>query len=274
MSSWGTDPNSADQKPKYLLDNEVTKYRREDSYASIEGWVMRAGSPATGNGNINASPEILVAIGGLSGIAANAGFKLEIQSDFPEGGGILLDSTDGTANAGDDLLLEMGDGLGTPTITDIRIISGIPTIDHFLQDTSGDENDAILLDSTNGTANAGEALTCENGQDQTVEVEITWDEAITVAGSPQVTLTNGNEGTGTGRACVLTYTATGSSANRKRFKAVDIEVSLADVLTYGADDQVSLNSGTLSDTEMGSTSVPAFLDISDFSAITQTIVPN
>jgi hypothetical protein len=276
MSSWGTDPSSADQKPKYLLDNEVTKYRREDSYASIQGWVMRAGSPATGNGNINASPEILVAIGGLSGISLNAGFKLEqyTHDSVSEVGGLLLDSTDGTANAGDDLLLEMGDGLGTPTITDIRIISGIPTIDHFLQDTSGDENDAILLDSTNGTANAGEALTCENGQDQTVEVEITWDEAITVAGSPQVTLTNGNEGTGTGRACVLTYTATGSSANRKRFKAVDIEVSLADVLTYGADDQVSLNSGTLSDTEMGSTSVPAFLDISDFSAITQTIVPN
>jgi hypothetical protein len=274
MASWGTNPDSADQKPNYLREQGVGKYLVDDSYASNQGWVMRAGSPATGNGNINASPEILVAIGGLSGIAANAGFKLEIQSDFPEGGGILLDSTDGTANAGDDLLLEMGDGLGTPTITDIRIISGIPTIDHFLQDTSGDENDAILLDSTNGTANAGEALTCENGQDQTVEVEITWDEAITVAGSPQVTLTNGNEGTGTGRACVLTYTATGSSANRKRFKAVDIEVSLADVLTYGADDQVSLNSGTLSDTEMGSTSVPAFLDISDFSAITQTIVPN
>jgi hypothetical protein len=276
MSSWGTDPNSADQKPQYLLDNEATKYRREDSYASIQGWVMRAGSPATGNGNLSASPEILVAIGGLSGIAANAGFKLEsyTHDSVSDVGSLILDSTDGTANAGDDLLLEAGDGLGTPTITDIRIISGIPTIDHFLQDTSGDENDAILLDSTNGTANAGEALTCENGQDQTVEVEITWDESITVAGSPQVTLVNGNEGTGSGRACVLTYTATGSSANRKRFKAVDIEVSLADVLTYGADDQVSLNSGTLSDTEMGSTSVPAFLDISDFSAITQTIVPN
>jgi hypothetical protein len=172
----------------------------------------------------------------------------------------------------------MGDGLGTPTITDIRIISDIPTIDHFLLNgtdgTAANADDAILLDSTDGTANDGEALTCENGQDQTVEVEITWDEAITVAGSPRVTLANGNQGTGSGRACVLTYTATGSSANRKRFKAVDIEVSLADVLTYGADDQVSLNSGTLSDTEMGSTSVPAFLDISDFSAITQTIVPN
>ena len=274
MPSWGTDPDSTDQKPNYLREQGVGKYLVDDSYASNQGWVMRAGSPATGNGNINASPEILVAIGGLSGIAANAGFKLEIQSDFPEGGGILLDSTDGTANAGDDLLLEMGDGLGTPTITDIRIISDIPTIDHFLQDTSGDENDAILLDSTNGTANAGEALTCENGQAQTVEVEITWDESITVAGSPQVTLVNGNEGTGSGRACVLTYTATGSSANRKRFTAVNIEVSLTDVLTYGAADQLALNSGTLSDTEMGGTTVPAFIDISGFTAITQTIVPN
>ena len=276
MSSWGTDPSSADQKPKYLLDNEVTKYSREDAYASTQGWVMRAGSPATGNGNLSASPEILVAIGGLSGIALNAGFKLEqyTHASVSDVGGIILNSTDGTANAGDDLLLEMGDGLGTPTITDIRIISGIPTIDHFLQNTSADENDAILLNSTDGTANAGDALTCENGEDQTVEVEITWDEAITVAGSPQVTLTNGNEGTGTGRSCVLTYTATGSSANRIRFKAVDIQVSLTDVLTYGATDQVGLNSGTLSDTEMGGTAVPAFLDISGFTAITQTIVPN
>ena len=60
MASWGNDPSSVTNKPKFLLDNEVTKYRREDSYASIQGWVMRAGSPATGNGNINASPEMLV----------------------------------------------------------------------------------------------------------------------------------------------------------------------------------------------------------------------
>jgi len=279
MPTWGTDPDSTDQKPNYLREQGVGKYLVDDSYATNQGWVMRAGSPATGNGNINASPEILVAIGNLAGMASNAGFQLEQYSaGFTDRSRIILDSTDGTANAGDDLLLEMGDGLGTPTITDIRIISGIPTIDHFLLNgtdgTSTDADDAILLDSTNGTANAGEALTCENGEDQTVEVEITWDEAITVAGSPQVTLTNGNQGTGSGRSCVLTYTATGSSANRIRFKAVDIQVSLADVLTYGATDQVGLNSGTLSDTEMGGTAVPAFLDISGFTAITQTIVPN
>ena len=238
MSSWGTDPNSADQKPKYLLDNEVTKYRREDSYATNQGWVMRAGSPATGNGNINAAPEILVAIGGLAGLSANAGFKQELYTDFPEGGGIILNSTDGTANAGDDLLLEAGDGLGTPNITDVRFITSAPA----------------------------------GGSSKTVTVEVTWDEGITVAGSPQVTVANNNAGSGSGRACVLTYTATGSSANRKRFTATNITVAEDDVLSVGAaTGSLALNSGTLSDTEMGGTAVPAFLSLTDTSAVTQTV---
>ena len=238
MSSWGTDPNSADQKPKYLLDNEVTKYRREDSYASIEGWVMRAGSPATGNGNINASPEILVAIGNLAGMASNAGFQLEQYSaGFTDRSRIILDSTNGTANAGDDLILEAGDGLGTPNPTAVRFVTDIPAA----------------------------------GSSKTVTVEITWDEAVTVAGTPQVTCVNGNEGSGAGRTCVLSYTATGSSANRKRFTATNITVAADDVITLGAADQLALNSGTISDTEMGGTSVPVFLDLSGITAVTQTI---
>jgi hypothetical protein len=236
MSSWGTDPNSADQKPNYLLDNEVTKYRREDSYATNQGWVMRAGSPATGNGNINASPEILVAIGGLAGLAANAGFGLEQYSaGWP--GGIILDSTNGSANAGDDLLLEAGDGLGTPNVTAARFVTAIPAA----------------------------------GSSKTVTVEITWDEAVTVAGTPQVTGVNGNEGSGAGRTCVLSYTATGSSANRKRFTASNITVAADDVITLAGADQLALNGGTISDTEMGGTAVPVFLDLSDITAVTQTI---
>ena len=238
MSSWGIDPSSVTNKPKYLLDNEVTKYRREDSYATNQGWVMRAGSPATGNGNINAAPEILVAIGGLAGLSANAGFKQELYTDFPEGGGIILNSTDGTANAGDDLLLEAGDGLGTPNITDVRFITSAPA----------------------------------GGSSKTVTVEVTWDEGITVAGSPQVTVANNNAGSGSGRACVLTYTATGSSANRKRFTATNITVAEDDVLSVGAaTGSLALNSGTLSDTEMGGTAVPAFLSLTDTSAVTQTV---
>ena len=239
MASWGTNPDSADQKPNYLREQGVGKYLVDDSYASNQGWVMRAGSPATGNGNINASPEILVAIGGLSGIAANAGFKLEIQSDdsVSDVGSLILDSTNGTANAGDDLLLEAGDGLGTPNPTAVRFVTDIPAA----------------------------------GSSKTVTVEITWDEAVTVAGTPQVTCVNGNEGSGAGRTCVLSYTATGSSANRKRFTATNITVAADDVITLGAADQLALNSGTISDTEMGGTSVPVFLDLSGITAVTQTI---
>jgi len=238
MPSWGTDPNSTDQKPNYLREQGVGKYLVDDSYASNQGWVMRAGSPATGNGNLDASPEILVAIGNLAGMKDNAGFQLEQYSaGFTDRSRIVLNSTDGTANAGDDLILEMGDGLGTPNPTAVRFVTDIPAA----------------------------------GSSKTVTVEITWDEAVTVAGSPQVTCVNGNQGTGSGRTCVLTFTTTGSSANRKRFTATNITVAADDVITLAGTDQLALNSGTISDTEAGGTAVPAFLDLSDITAVTQTI---
>ena len=238
MPTWGTDPNSTDQKPNYLREQGVGKYLVDDSYATNRGWVMRAGSPATGNGNINAAPEILVAIGNLAGMKENAGFGLERgTSGYTDRSRLILDSTNGTANAGDDLILEAGDGLGTPNPTAVRFVTAIPTA----------------------------------GSSKTVTVEITWDEAVTVAGTPQVTCVNGNEGSGAGRTCVLSYTATGSSANRKRFTATNITVAADDVITLGGADQLALNSGTISDTEAGSTNVPAFLDLSDITAVTQTI---
>jgi len=238
MPSWGTDPNSTDQKPNYLREQGVGKYLVDDSYASNQGWVMRAGSPATGNGNLDASPEILVAIGNLAGMKDNAGFQLEQYSaGFTDRSRIVLNSTDGTANAGDDLILEMGDGLGTPNPTAVRFVTDIPAA----------------------------------GSSKTVTVEITWDEAVTVAGSPQVTCVNGNQGTGSGRTCVLTFTTTGSSANRKRFTATNITVAANDVITLAGADQLALNSGTISDTEAGGTAVPAFLDLTDITAVTQTI---
>jgi len=238
MPSWGTDPDSTDQRPNYLREQGVGKYLVDDSYASNEGWVMRAGSPATGNGNINASPEILVAIGNLAGMKDNAGFQLEQYSaGFTDRSRIILDSTDGTANAGDDMILEAGDGLGTPNPIAVRFVTDIPAA----------------------------------GSSKTVTVEVTWDEAVTVAGTPQVTCVNGNQGTGSGRTCVLSFTATGSSANRKRFTATNITVAADDVITLGGADQLALNSGTISDTEAGSTNVPVFLDLSGITAVTQTI---
>jgi hypothetical protein len=110
------------------------------------------------------------------------------------------------------------------------------------------------------------------GSSKTVTVEVTWDERVTIAGSPQLTLANGNEGSGSGRTCVLTYTATGSTANRKRFTAADITVAENDIITLGGGSQadIALNSGTLSDTTVGGTTTAALRVLTALSAQTQT----
>ena len=60
MALWGKAHASADNKPKYLPDNTNSDYDMHDAYATNSGWVMKAGSKATGNGNTSAAPEILV----------------------------------------------------------------------------------------------------------------------------------------------------------------------------------------------------------------------
>ena len=106
----------------------------------------------------------------------------------------------------------------------------------------------------------------------TCTVEVTWDERVTVAGSPQITLANGNEGTGSGRTCVLTYTATGSTANRKRFTATPTVVA-NDIITLGGGSQadIALNSGTLSDTTVGGTTTAALRVLTALDAQTVTV---
>jgi hypothetical protein len=106
----------------------------------------------------------------------------------------------------------------------------------------------------------------------TVTVEVTWDERVTVAGSPTLTLANGNEGSGSGRTCVLTYTATGSTANRKRFTATPTSVT-SDVITLGGGSQadIALAGGTISDTTVGGTTTAALLVLTALTAQTITI---
>ena len=106
----------------------------------------------------------------------------------------------------------------------------------------------------------------------TCTVEVTWDERVTIAGSPQLTLANGNEGSGSGRTCVLTYTATGSTANRKRFTATPTVVA-DDVITLGGGSQadIALNSGTLSDTSVGGSTTAALRVLTALSAQTVTV---
>ena len=179
---WGKSASSATNKPKFLLDNEDAKYNRNNAYATASGWVMRAGTAATGNDNTSADPEILVAIGGLSTTISSA------------------------------------------TITDARFIVGSTATTDM---TAGDGTQRILL-------------------------EITWDEAVTVTGSPQIVVANNDASGGGYGNHTLTYTATGSTANRKRFEKTSASLGNTDVLTVGGSN-ISLNSGTIKDTADGST---------------------
>ena len=187
---WGKSASSATNKPKFLLDNEDAKYNRNNAYATASGWVMRAGTAATGNDNTSADPEILVAIGELSTTVSSA------------------------------------------TITDARFVVGSTATTDM---TAGDGTQRIL-------------------------VEVTWDEEVTVAGTPQIVVVNGNQaGAGYGNH-TLSYIASGSTANRKRFEATSRGLGNTDVLTTPA--AITLNSGIISATVVGGTTLAASLDIS------------
>ena len=124
-------------------------------------------------------------------------------------------------------------GLRTPTVTNLRYVVGTAATTDM---TAGDGTQRIL-------------------------VEVTWDEAVTVAGSPQITVVNGNQSSAGYGNHVLTYTATGSTANRKRFEKTSASLGNTDVLTTPA--AIALNSGTISDTVVGGTTLAASLDISN-----------
>ena len=192
MPLWGKTAAGATNKPKWLPEDENSDYNKATVYADTSGWVVAPGTANSGSDNVNAQPEVLACIGGLSTT------------------------------------------LAAPTVTKIRIVQS--------------------------TIAAGS---------KTITAEVTWDEKVTVAGSPQVVIANGNQGTGSGRGPhTLTYTATGSTANRKRFTVASQTVAENDVLTLGGAN-ITLNSGTITDTADGSTA--ASLVLSGETAVTLTV---
>ena len=206
MSLWGDAHAASTNKPKFLPEDENSDYNRADCYATQAGWVMQAGLSSSGNSNTSATPEVLVASGGLAG------------------------ATDTT-------------GLRAPTTTAMRYVIGT----------------TAATDLTNSTG-------------ATITVEITWDEGITVVGSPTLAIANGNQGAGSGRGpYTLVYTATGSTANRKRFTLASQIIVTADILTIGGANIV-LAGGTISDTVRGGTAQAASLVLSGLTAVTHTVL--
>ena len=197
MGLWGTTHSAATNKPKFAPDNEDSDYKREGIYATNSGWVRAAGTPANGNDNASADPEVLVAIGDLAGSSATTGLR-------------------------------------TPTVTDVRYIVGTTAT-----------TDLTAADSTAG-----------------ITVEVTWDEAVTVVGSPTIVVANSNASGGGFGNYTLVYTATGSTANRKRFTLTSQSLGNTDVLTTGANPIVLAGGSTISDTAVGGTTVAASLVLS------------
>jgi len=156
----------------------------------------------------------------------------------------------GNTSADPEILVAIGDlagstdttGLRAPTVTNMRFIWGTGA-------------------TTDGSAGDGT---------QRILVEITWDEAVTVAGSPQIVVDNGDQSGGGYGDHTLTYTASGSTANRKRFVATSRGLGNTDVLTIGGTN-LALNSGTISDTVRGGTSQAASLVLSGLTAVTHTV---
>ena len=203
MGSWGTDHASATNKPKFLPEDENSDYTRADAYATNNGWVMKAGSKATGNGNANAKPEILVAIRGLAGSSGTTGLR-------------------------------------SATVTKMEYVIGTTAATDF-------------------TAQEGSA---------DVRVRITYDEAVTVTGTPQLVIANGNESSAGQGNYTLSYEPTLSDANRLLFRATSRSLSVGDVLTVGGSN-IALNSGTIKDTADGATN--SSLVRSGLTAITHTV---
>lgn len=207
MALWGKAHASADNKPKYLPEDENSDYTKGNVFANQSGWVVQAGTAANGNDNASATPEVLVAIGGLAGADATSGLR-------------------------------------APTVTDMRFVVGT----------------TAATDLTAGTSS------------QTITVEITYDEQVTVVGNPTVSVANGNEGTGSGRGpYTLVYTATGSTANRLRFTLASQTIAANDVLTLGGSN-IALAGGTISDTVVGGTTLAASLVLSGLTAVTHTVL--
>ena len=76
MPLWEAGADAITNKPKFLTDDANSKYDRTNVYATNQGWVMRAGSAGTGNGNTGAQEEVLVAIGQLAGTSSSTGLDL------------------------------------------------------------------------------------------------------------------------------------------------------------------------------------------------------
>lgn len=89
-----------------------------------------------------------------------------------------------------------------------------------------------------------------------IDVLVRFNEPVTVTGTPRVSITNGNQGSGTGRGPHLANYLSGSTTNELTFRitiaAANAATNADDVLVIGAN-AMALNGGTVKDTGQSGT---------------------
>ena len=111
-----------------------------------------------------------------------------------------------------------------------------------------------------GAADIGEVewitTTADKSEGFTLSVRVRYNELVTVTGNPTLAVTNGNQGSGSGRGPHTLSYASGSGTTRLVFSlaiaAGNAATNADDVLSIGAQ-SIALNSGTIKDTADGST---------------------
>ena len=170
MSLWGA-TDSDESKPKNLTTAE-----KKQVFANSSGWVLEAGSSLSGNDNTSATPEVLVAIGGLA------------------------------------------TSIGAADVTEVEWIT-----------TAADKSAGFTL-----------------------SVRVRYNEAVTVTGSPTLAVTNGNEGSGSGRGPHTLVYASGTGTNELIFNlaiaAANAATNADDVLSIGAQNVLKPGGATIKDT--------------------------
>ena len=170
MSLWGA-TDSDESKPKNLTTAE-----KKQVFANSSGWVLEAGSSLSGNDNTSATPEVLVAIGGLA------------------------------------------TSIGAADVTEVEWIT-----------TAADKSAGFTL-----------------------SVRVRYNEAVTVTGSPTIAVTNGNQGSGSGRGPHTLVYASGTGTNELVFSlaiaAANAATNADDVLSIGAQNVLKPGGATIKDT--------------------------
>ena len=138
MPLWG--PSDADDSKPINL----TTAEKKEVYATSSGWVREAVSILSGNGNVNADPEVLVAVSGLA-VSLGAADITEIEFITT-----AFDKSDGGTLQVRVRFNEEVDVTGTPQLTVVNDTNA----NHTLSYASGTGTNELVFSLTIGANNA------------------------------------------------------------------------------------------------------------------------